>query len=932
MAISFPTSSVSSPETSLHTIEKFNGVDYTTTPTLVDDSRAIDISNYLPNGDSLIKRHGVSTVCKLMYENKEQYVHNIWENTKSNSYVVYASEKDDKGFFNPRIFEIYEFSKDSSLSVKYEFDNYTYNTDKRLTLDDMYSYGISFGGRLFILCLENYLMTVPNKNGSSLFTIEKVENYAYVPTVMIGIGCVGSTTEPSSFEQLNLLTNRCYIELKRYNEIYDENIEVAYKISDYFDKNTKITILSINGVSFKGDSADVDGVGHFYYETISKDNTVIEDESEEGLYLWHVLKLEDGDTLDESVTDLKLELEINTEKVDIVQKMRFGVAYGSYGHRDRLFLTGNPEFPNMDIYSCETNDYENDWKDYTYFGDLSYAVVGTSETAIKGYGFLSDGSMAIIKESKGNTPNLFIRTSEMGKDEYENLIEMFPVKISGINIDSVLTNKFVNYGNDLLTITKDGIYKLMAGESTATQTYNAVEVSHYIRENLGKNIDDCAYAVYDNKLYISREDNVGVKRIYVADKNKYSYIDGKQVYEWFVLDGIEAEKMFVFNENLYFVCENVIKQFNDRYYDENYILIQDANINGEEFSSEAFVDAENNRIVLSSTNKVLKDIASSKNCLERWKHFRETTKIESNDWFCIERPNEKITFVAGGRCSVEFIDGVLDNFTFTILSALIMNCEPEYDSYGGVHYDHFPYVKNKYINRIELTEKGYNLYGGFNLSLGDTVVLQINPKKQNFKFDIGELYTVDGIPLSSCVSDDENIYYKNNDELIYLGKNDEVFFNSFSLKLFGYDIDFHFPDTNNVVRNVTIHFQEKVKSYWCSKFNSLGRLDYLKTIDRLTFVADGYNGGTTNVGYRTKMKETTTTTDFQYKHTLDFNDLDFNFFGFASTPFAETHTSKRKIKNFSFVQFIFESDNFECSTVVSMSVRYKYTKNNKGVR
>jgi hypothetical protein len=134
------------------------------------------------------------------------------------------------------------------------------------------------------------------------------------------------------------------------------------------------------------------------------------------------------------------------------------------------------------------------------------------------------------------------------------------------------------------------------------------------------------------------------------------------------------------------------------------------------------------------------------------------------------------------------------------------------------------------------------------------------------------------------------------------------------------------------INNVSLHFYKNITSYWRSKFNSFGRLDYLKSINFITFVADTVRYGVTDIGYRTIKKTVTMPTDFNYRFNLDFDDIDFDYFSFSANPFAQTYTSKKKIKNFAFLQFSFESNSDKDSTIVSMSCRYKYTKNNKGVK
>ena len=119
MAINFSSSNLNANANNTFTIEKFNGVDYTTTPTQVDDSRAIVISNYLPEGESLVKRYGYSVLIKLEEKLKEldvdatKEIVGLWQ--FNNSYICYVLCS-NKNAYLIRINNFIDFNNDD-----YEF-------------------------------------------------------------------------------------------------------------------------------------------------------------------------------------------------------------------------------------------------------------------------------------------------------------------------------------------------------------------------------------------------------------------------------------------------------------------------------------------------------------------------------------------------------------------------------------------------------------------------------------------------------------------------------------------------------------------------------------------------------------------------------------------------------------------------------------------
>lgn len=623
-----------------------------------------------------------------------------------------------------------------------------------------------------------------------------------------------------------------------------------------------------------------------------------------------------------------------------VEKMRFGIPFGSYGYRDRLFLSGNPNMPNVDIHSGETNDLENPWKDYTYFPDTNYATFGTSDTKITGYGMLNNGSMAIFKEFSNGQPNLYFRTYEMITDSDGNMIEYFPITISGLSLENNSLGQIIGYGNDLLVNNSRGIYKIMAGESTATQTYYANEMSYFIRDNLGTDVSDSCHIVYEGKLYVSRKDRFGNKRIYVADENRYSFIDGRQVYEWWVLDGIQADKFWIINDELYFFNEKGLCKFvKDSFIDEYHIDVPNANINGEDFSEYAFIDDQRNHIVLNTASDVFTEIMGSaeitgaRDIESAYNILRKNARIKFNGGFYAinKYDNSGISVEHWSSSDLYYIKVPLNSRSDNKYIPHLLQYQYDYNNgnfiYLGIKYNavEIDYDESHYIITAVKVGEDETFIKDYMAIIYDQCEFEI--------YDI--LDSVYNKPLSQCDVEVGQWIWRGKDgtEYFVLGDTNEVYFNKFQLKAIDYEnesfmLDFEFIPSNQL-RDVTFIIPKAIESYWFSKFNALSRIDYLKTADKITFVADVRNGGDTLVGYRTNksvVSYDSTAKPFRFDY-LDFNDISFGI-----GEISKTYTAKKKIKNFSFMQLLFIGDKDADSTLVSLSFRYRYTKNNKGVK
>lgn len=952
MAIKFSNSNLQGISYQTYEINKFNGVDYTTTPTNVDDTRAIEISNYVPYGNALRKRDGWKLINGFKNGDVKLNIHDVWKINipeKEDTYIVYASDISslDGNFINSGLYIGNMSDNFSSLAPFYNLK--VYNSVKP---EEIYSQGFYFEGRLFLLVANSYLMIYYDKD-NDIIECKQVKDDAFVPTIALGVSPIyanpvdGNETKIdvngswTSFQAFNLLSDKVNLEFINYKVSEFGNMNYVYDISSILPKTLTVNSIFVNSIEINNlEWVFIENIGYLYYSNSTKRLSVLKPKQylitdEEDPLFGQDIKYDDKE-----INTLYLVISFTNSSSSTIEKMRFGIPFGSYGYRDRLFLSGNPDMPNVDIHSGETNDLENPWKDYTYFPDTNYATFGTSDTKITGYGMLNNGSMAIFKEYGAGQPNLFFRNYNMITDKDGNMIEYFPITISGLSLENNSMGQIMNYGNDLLVNNSRGIYKILAGESTATQTFYANEMSYFIRDNLGTDVSDSCHIVFEGKLYVSRRDKFGNKRIYVADENRYSFIDGRQVYEWWVLDGIQADKFWVINDELYFFNEKGLCKFvKDSFIDEYHIDVPNANINGEDFSEYAFIDDQHNHIVLNTASDVFTEIMGSaeitgaRDIESAYNILRKNARIKFNGGFYAinKYDNSGISVEHWSSSDLYYIKVPLNSRNDNKYIPHLLQYQYDYNNgnfiYLGIKYNavEIDYDESHYIITAVKVGEDETFIKDYMAIIYDQCEFEI--------YDI--LDSVYNKPLSQCDVEVGQWIWRGKDgtEYFVLGDTNEVYFNKFQLKAIDYEnesfmLDFEFIPSNQL-RDVTFIIPKAIESYWFSKFNALSRIDYLKTADKITFVADVRNGGDTLVGYRTNKSVVSYDSE---ANPFRFDYLDFNDVSFGIGEISKTYTAKKKIKNFSFMQLLFIGDKDSDSTLVSLSFRYRYTKNNKGVK
>ena len=275
--------------------------------------------------------------------------------------------------------------------------------------------------------------------------------------------------------------------------------------------------------------------------------------------------LEDAEQEDEEQEDEEEEL-----VAEDISKCAFGILFGTYGNTDRLFLSGNPDRPNMDFYSAAD--------DYTYFTASQCAVLGSDASAVGGYTRLSDSTLAIFKENADREASIYFRTGKLN-EEYDsegNLEDgsaVFPLTAGALGETIVSRYSCANFAGDNIMLSRNGVHGIVLGENVVLTERHTRERSRAINKRLlaHRDLSEAVGVVFENRYYLAVD---GV--CYVAD-TRYKYkrkddIDGSYNYEWWFLDNIPARIWAVIDGKLYFgTSDGKICVFDDEYTDRTFI-------------------------------------------------------------------------------------------------------------------------------------------------------------------------------------------------------------------------------------------------------------------------------------------------------------------------------------------------------------------------
>lgn len=629
-------------------VDNLMGVDYSSSMLNIQDNHAYDIKNFLKKNGTLQKRPPIK-------QTELESLNGYWECRYKGHIVKIAHIKD-------KLVQIH--STQSVITDALVYDE----IETPQTLSDKKSWGVFTNDRLYILCGSYIVVKFNIKNDLPILTCHNVYDDVdtYIPTTTIGItGYSGENLfniNRTSLDSPNMLSsfrwNTINLDTGYYNEgdkgnYYDFELDsfVDYnkrkEVKAYLKlRNTDNELVDIElnweteeninqsqvHVTYKSNDQNVSMWINFFGQ-YDFDGTFLSNKSEVTLnyntnYLPPNLPYQDT---------MQIMFPVKNYDFNSIMKCTFGIMYGAGGNRNRLFISGNPEKPNVDYHTSRRNIYATDGdvdlldsQDLTYFSVYDYCAYGTSNTAITDYQIMGDGSLMVLKEESPNEPNIYFRDSNyetktitLGDAETQVVEETYPMRVGNIGEGAIkgFKDTLHNLNNDLVFVSDNGVFGISstvsAGQLNSDYKYSYGRsrlINSKLKEDLlsAKNI---ATIVYDHKYFLTIKKKDDTYITYVAD-GRYPYklkdsVDNEYEYEWFVLDGIEADKYFIIEDMLCF--SNLNNTFamdlhlkETKYQDKKIKYIKEGEI---EYINGAFVksnDLDLNKVINSNNHHLLR--------------------------------------------------------------------------------------------------------------------------------------------------------------------------------------------------------------------------------------------------------------------------------------------------------------------------------------
>ena len=450
----------SSPARSVVKIETFKGVDLNSSPSNVETCRSPNAPNMMRDVPGKVrKRQGYEKTAA--YGGRINGVHILKDiEAGEEKELIHAG---DKLYLDGAV--IYEGMADER------------------------SVGRQFYGKLFIfdgkkaLCYgefeEKEAAAAEGEEKPKVWEVRALEDEAYIPTVIISRNPTGGGT---TLEPLNLIGRK-------------------WKESFLSDGTTKVYQLTTDKLD--ADAVEVRIMTKEGEWTDKKEGTDFTVDREKGNVTFTTAPGASPVTGFDNV-------EITAAKTregyaDKINKCRIMTLYGVNGGMDRIFISGNPDYPNQDWY-CKMNDG-------FFWGDLWYSTLGQDGSAIVGYIIIND-RLAVLKSDAEEGRNVILRKGEIEKDE-----AVFPIIGTLSGRGALGSHAFGHLGSEPLFLTDIGIMAITAADLTG-EKYSQSR-SYYIDNVLTaeKGLEDAFAYVWRDFYLIS----TGSGRVYLLDGLQKSY-------------------------------------------------------------------------------------------------------------------------------------------------------------------------------------------------------------------------------------------------------------------------------------------------------------------------------------------------------------------------------------------------------------------------
>lgn len=207
---------------------------------------------------------------------------------------------------------------------------------------------------------------------------------------------------------------------------------------------------------------------------------------------------------------------------------------------NRVFFSGNPEYPHVDWYS-RVNDP-------LFVPDINYTEIGMDSSRIMGY--LRTGSEQAILKSDGDDATIYMRS-------YSTLSDgsvIFPIKQGTSGIGAVSTHAICTFLDDPMYLTRNGVYAIGKQDIWSERALNLRSTRVNRKLINEKELSEAVMCEWNGYLILCIN---GVA--YVADAAQKQYplnMTNTFEYEWYYWTNIPARVLYEHGGELFFGTED----------------------------------------------------------------------------------------------------------------------------------------------------------------------------------------------------------------------------------------------------------------------------------------------------------------------------------------------------------------------------------------
>ncbi len=594
------------------TLSDFKGVDFSSSTLNVKSNRATNMRNFINEHGVNKKRNGWNQLIRIKEKGKVQPINGIFE------YSHKINKKSEDGTVYTALHEVlivhagarfYRIEKKDDVYNYAKYEEITYEADEAYRPNSKYleskrSQAFFNKNRMYIIGCGDFLVYGTWDEGESYQLRRVADNEdTYIPTTTIGIKGWDKTLFKygggTLYDEINLLSS------KRTNKLLGSGWGNFYKLDAKVKEDSFLSVVVETVAWSEEEEEDRSGTpvtfkwsgyinkggwkSEIKYDEIklteAEKNTLdkFEEKFSNGFILCEVhfpdvIFVGNGDAIPlmppiEGQDNITVTFYPDSDTDEYARRIgncSFGTLFGAGGNTDRLFLSGNPDYPNCDFHSASD--------DFTYFEERAGKIaMGSDQVPVKGYSRLSDSSLVIYKAENGQEESIYYRTGTY-RDRYDedgNLTYFrgeFPTYAGSIGEGAINPYTCANLAGDSIILSRNGVFGVVLGQNVATTERYTRERSRLINEKLCRNKDlsDAVGIVYDNKYYLA----VGGE-CYIADaRHKYvptDSVDSAYEYEWWYWDHMPVRVWANIGGKLIFgTVEGQICEFDDKYTDRSY--------------------------------------------------------------------------------------------------------------------------------------------------------------------------------------------------------------------------------------------------------------------------------------------------------------------------------------------------------------------------